>query len=91
MSEKHNYGTLIISTDLYRNNIKSVAKALALIEFAPTRLEHNYMKDAFYIEGFSEAFKEIPFGHIAPEYQLQITTDESGKIVAAVAEAKNEQ
>lgn len=80
MLEKHKYGVLIISNKYYKHNIKSVAKALALIEFAPTRLEHNFMKEAFYIEGFSEAFEEIPTCHIAPHYILKITTDENGNL-----------
>lgn len=78
--EKNNYGTLTISTDLYRNNISLVAKALAAIEFAPTRLEHNFMKDQFFIEGFSKSFKEIPEGNIAPQYYLEITNDEIGNL-----------
>lgn len=90
MSEKHKYGVLIISTKHYKHNIKSVAKALALIEFAPTRLEHNFMKEAFYIEGYSEAFEEIPISNIAPHYILEITTDENGNLKTSTVTASGQ-
>jgi hypothetical protein len=62
------------------------AEVLICLRFVPYRVEYHYDKAAMHMVGVSEMFAESEEGFTAPEYALEITRGEYGKLtVDAIA------
>ncbi len=81
-----NLGRVEISRELIEDEPERAAEVFKLLNFVPVRAECLFYNGTVEYIAISDRFETVPEGNLIPEYKLDISEDEDGKIASVKAE-----